>query len=61
MFDIGFFELVIIVVVALLVLGPERLPKMFHLFGRLIGRGRKFWQSLQDEINDSDHKSQPKS
>ena len=50
MFNIGFFELLVIAVVALLVLGPERLPKVFHLLGHLIGRGRKFWHSLQDEM-----------
>lgn len=60
MFDIGFFELAVVAVVALIVLGPERLPKVFHLLGRLIGRGRKFWQSLQDEIDDPDHNTSSK-
>lgn len=60
MFDIGFFELIVVAVVALLVLGPERLPKVFHFLGHLIGRGRKFWQTLQEEIDNSDHNTSSK-
>lgn len=56
MFNIGFFELLVVVIVALLVLGPERLPKVFHVLGRLLGRGRRFWQSLQDEIDHPNQK-----
>jgi len=52
MFDIGFSELLLVIIVALLVLGPERLPKVFRTLGAFIGRGRRFWQSLQDDIKE---------
>jgi len=38
MFDIGFSELMLIGIVALLVLGPERLPKVARTTGHLLGR-----------------------
>jgi len=38
MFDIGFSELVVIGVVALVVIGPERLPKVARTLGHLFGR-----------------------
>ena len=37
MFDIGFFELVMVAVVALLVLGPERLPHAVRMTGAFVG------------------------
>ena len=40
MFDIGFSELLVIGVVALLVIGPERLPKVARTAGILFGRLR---------------------
>ena len=50
MFDIGFFELVIIGVVALLVIGPERLPKVARTVGMWLGRGRRFVASVKTDI-----------
>lgn len=50
MFDIGFFELVIIGVVALLVIGPERLPKVARTAGMWLGRGRRFVASVKSDI-----------
>ncbi|MBL8418689.1 MAG: twin-arginine translocase TatA/TatE family subunit, partial [Dechloromonas sp.] len=38
MFDIGFSELMVIGVVALLVIGPEKLPKVARTLGHLLGR-----------------------
>jgi sec-independent protein translocase protein TatB len=43
MFDIGFSELLIIAVVALLVLGPERLPRAARLAGMWVRRARAQW------------------
>ena len=40
MFDIGFLELVVVGVVALLVVGPERLPKLARTAGLWMGRAR---------------------
>ncbi len=51
MFDIGFWELVLIGVVALLVVGPERLPKLARTAGLWIGRGRRMLSSVKAEID----------
>ena len=42
MFDIGFSELVVIGIVALVVLGPERLPKVARTAGHLFGRFQRY-------------------
>ena len=51
MFDIGFWELVLIAVVALLVIGPERLPKVARIAGLWLGRARRTLASVKDEID----------
>ncbi len=51
MFDIGVLELFIIAVIALLVLGPDRLPKAAQQAGRWIGRGKQIMSQWSDEIN----------
>lgn len=51
MFDIGFWELGLIGVVALLVIGPERLPDVARTAGKWIGRARRLINSVQSEIN----------
>lgn len=51
MFDWGFWEIVLIGVVALVVIGPERLPKVARVAGLWIGRARRTLASVQDEIN----------
>lgn len=50
MFDIGFAELVLLAVVGLLVLGPERLPEAARTLGVMLGRVRRSFQSLRDEV-----------
>ena len=50
MFDIGTGELALIAVVALLVLGPERLPKAARTAGALVRRARASWQNVRVEI-----------
>ncbi len=50
MFDVGFSELVLIFVLALLVLGPERLPKVARTVGRWLGRARQMARSMQYEL-----------
>jgi sec-independent protein translocase protein TatB len=50
MFDVGFSELLIIAVVALLVLGPERLPRAARLAGMWVRRARAQWYSLQADL-----------
>ena len=51
MFDVGFWELTIIAVVALIVIGPERLPKVARTAGHWIGRGRRFVASVKADID----------
>lgn len=51
MFDIGFWELAIIGVVALLVIGPERLPKVARTVGLWVGRMRGFVMSVKADVD----------
>ena len=50
MFDVGFSEIALIAVVALLVLGPERLPRVARTVGALLRRARASWQGVRSEI-----------
>jgi sec-independent protein translocase protein TatB len=51
MFDIGIMELGLIAVVALLVIGPERLPAVARTVGFWFGKARKFVSSVQEDFN----------
>ena len=51
MFDIGFWELAIIGVVALIVIGPERLPAVARTVGLWVGRMRGFVLSVKADID----------
>ncbi len=51
MFDIGFWELGLISVVALLVVGPERLPSLARTIGLWLGKARGMLTSIKDEID----------
>jgi sec-independent protein translocase protein TatB len=51
MFDIGFWELSIIGVVALLVIGPERLPSVARTAGLWVGRARRFVTTVKADID----------
>ncbi|MBN51243.1 MAG: twin-arginine translocase subunit TatB [Spongiibacteraceae bacterium] len=50
MFDIGFAELVLIFIVGLLVLGPERLPTAIRTLSLWLGRLRRSFTAIRDEI-----------
>ncbi|MFP7725750.1 Sec-independent protein translocase protein TatB, partial [Lysobacter sp. D1-1-M9] len=50
MFDIGFSELFLVALVALLVLGPERLPKAARFAGLWVRRARAQWYSVKSEL-----------
>ena len=52
MFDIGFSELLVIAVVALIVLGPERLPKAARFAGLWVRRARQQWYSVKSEFEN---------
>ncbi|MDN3608690.1 Sec-independent protein translocase protein TatB [Vibrio ostreicida] len=51
MFDIGFWELVLIAVVGLVVLGPERLPHAIRSVTQFVGAARKMANSVKDELS----------
>jgi sec-independent protein translocase protein TatB len=51
MFDVGFSELIVIGVVALVVIGPERLPKVARTVGVLVGRLQRYVSQVKADIN----------
>ena len=51
MFDIGFSELLVIGVVALIVIGPEKLPRMARTVGVLAGRLQRYVSDVKADIN----------
>lgn len=52
MFDIGFWELALIFVVAVVIFGPERLPDLARKLGRFAARGRAMMRSLQAQLEE---------
>ncbi len=50
MFDIGMGEIALTAVIALLVLGPERLPGAARTAGKILRKARNSWQSVRSEI-----------
>ena len=51
MFDFSFSELILIGVVALIVIGPERLPKVARTAGHLFGRFQRYVNSVKSDIS----------
>ena len=51
MFDIGFSELMVIAIVALIVIGPERLPKVARTLGHLFGRMQRYVNDVKADIS----------
>ena len=51
MFDIGFSELLVIGVVALVVIGPEKLPRLARTVGHLAGRLQRYVNDVKADIN----------
>jgi len=58
MFDVGFAELFLLAIIGLLVLGPERLPKVARTLGGFVRKARMSWISLRNtiesEMNEAD-------
>src|SRR3954467_56757 len=50
MFDVGFSEIVVIAVVALIVIGPERLPRVARTLGHLFGRMQRYVNDVKADI-----------
>src|SRR5512143_2875626 len=51
MFDVGFSELMLIAVVALVVIGPERLPTVARTLGHLFGRMQRYVNDVKADIS----------
>lgn len=51
MFDIGFTELLVLTIVAMVVIGPERLPGTLRTIGKQVGRVKRFFTSIQTQID----------
>ncbi len=52
MFDISFAELLVISVVALVVIGPEKLPRVARTLGFLVGRARRYVETVKHDIRN---------
>lgn len=50
MFDISFSELILIGIVALVVLGPERLPRVARTVGHMFGRAQRYMNEVKSDI-----------
>ncbi len=50
MFDIGFWEILLILILALIIIGPERLPGAARKAGYWVGRGRRFVEGVRNEV-----------
>jgi len=55
MFEVGFWELVLILVLVLVVAGPERLPGIVRTLGRWAGRAKALAGQLKDEFDREVH------
>lgn len=55
MFEVGFTELLVISALALLVLGPQKLPKVAQQIGRWIGRARAMARQFRDQLEEEAH------
>ncbi len=53
MFDIGFWELALIAIIALLVVGPERMPALAKKVGSYIGKLKKFIANVKSDVEDN--------
>ena len=52
MFDVSFSELVVVALVALIVIGPERLPKVARTAGHLWGRVQRYVSTVKNDISN---------
>lgn len=52
MFDIAFSELIVVAIVALIVIGPEKLPKLARTVGALMGRAQRYVNDIKSDISN---------
>ena len=60
MFEVGFTELLLIFAIALIVLGPEKLPKLAQQVGRWVGRARAMARQFRDQLDEEAHNLESK-
>ena len=60
MFEVGFSELLLIFAIALVVLGPQRLPKLAQQVGRWVGRARAMARQFRDQLDEEAHNLETK-
>ena len=49
MFDVGFLEILVVLIIALLVIGPERMPEVARKLGAFMGKTKRFIESVKQE------------
>lgn len=60
MFEVGFSELLVIFALALIVLGPEKLPRLAQQVGRWVGRARAMARQFRDQLEEEAHNLESK-
>jgi Tat protein translocase TatB subunit len=60
MFEVGFSELLLIFALSLVVLGPEKLPKLAQQVGRWVGRARAMARQFRDQLDEEAHNLETK-
>jgi len=60
MFEVGFTELLVIFALSLVVLGPEKLPKLAQQVGRWVGRARAMARQFRDQLEEEAHNLETK-
>ena len=60
MFEVGFTELLLIFAIALIVLGPQKLPKLAQQVGRWVGRARAMARQFKDQLEEEAHNLETK-
>jgi len=52
MFDVGFWEFALIGVIALIIVGPERMPGIARTAGKYAGKAKRFIAKIQDDVSE---------
>jgi len=52
MFDVGFWEILLILVLALVIIGPERLPSAARKAGFFVGKARRYIEGVRSEVEE---------
>lgn len=58
MLDLAWPELLLVIAVALVVIGPKDLPKVMHAFGTWAGKARRAWLAIQHDIDRLAHEAE---